>query len=377
MNSKKEDIMCMKRALYLAEKGRGFTSPNPMVGALVVKDGIVIGEGFHKKAGTPHAEVIAIENAHHKTVGATLYVNLEPCCHKNKRTPPCTEAIIKAGIKRVVVAMEDPNPEVSGRGIEFLKKHGVEVECGVLGEEAKKLNEVFIKYITTKTPFVIMKIAQSIDGKIATSSYESKWITGEKARMYVQELRHMYDAVLVGIGTLLFDDPSLTARIKGGINPYRIILDSTLRIPLSSKVIRENVDSKTIIATTEQRANREKLSILKDMGIKILILPCDNRGFVDIRELLRVLGRLEISSVLVEGGSNINASFLRAGVVDKVIFFIAPMIIGGSDAISSIGGLSPETLDSAIKIKRMRVDMVGNDILIEGYIDGETKEDTK
>ena len=229
--------ICMQRALELAAKAKGKTSPNPMVGAVIVKGYRIISEGYHKKAGTPHAEIVALKKAGHKAKGATLFVTLEPCCHTDKKTPPCTKAIIEAGIKKVIVAAKDPNPKVSGKGIRELRKAGIETEIGILRSEAQLLNEVFTKFITKKTPFVVLKIAQSLDGKIATAKGESKWITGKSARKHVHQLRSDLDAVLIGIETLKKDDPSLDCRIRGGRNPYRIILDSNLSIPLKSKVL--------------------------------------------------------------------------------------------------------------------------------------------
>jgi len=355
----------MEKALLLAAGGRGKTSPNPMVGAVIAKDDKIIASDYHRKAGEPHAEVLALKKAGTKARGATLYVNLEPCCHSQKKTPPCTKAIIKAGIKEVIIAMIDPNPEVSGRGIEELKKAGIKTRIGIMEKEAKRLNEVFIKYITRKEPFVILKIAQSMDGKIATAGGESRWITGEEARRYVHKLRNEVDAILVGIGTVIKDNPSLDCRIKGGRNPYRIIVDSSLQIPADAKVLKHR-DNKTIIATTE-KANREKIKFLSSRGNKILIIK-EKNGKVDLESLMKKLGEMEITSVMIEGGSSINASALSCNIVDKVIFFIAPKIIGGTDAISSVGGKSPPLLKNAIKIKDLTSKTIGEDILLEGYI---------
>lgn len=360
------DIHFMRKAVNIAKKGRGLTSPNPMVGAIIVKDGNIISEGYHVKAGTPHAEVIALKNAGSSAKDATLYVNVEPCCHTNKRTPPCTTAIIEAGIRRVVVSMIDPNPEVAGKGVDTLQKAGIIVDVGILKRQAEKLNEVFQKYITVKKPYVILKAAQSLDGKIATASGESQWITGTVSLQNAHQLRHDYDAVLVGSGTVMADDPSLTARIPGGKDPMRIILDSSLSIPINSKVLSQKSDSITLIATTS-KADKTKIQQIEEKGPKVLVLP-ENNGQVDLKALMEELGKMSISSVLIEGGATVNSSALKSGIVDKVIFFIAPMIMGGQDAISSVGGLCPKSLKSAIKLKDLRVRRSGDDFMIEGYV---------
>jgi diaminohydroxyphosphoribosylaminopyrimidine deaminase/5-amino-6-(5-phosphoribosylamino)uracil reductase len=354
----------MKKALALAAMGKGRTSPNPMVGAVIVKNGKVIAADYHRKAGTPHAEIRALKKAGNKTKGADLYINLEPCCHTEKRTPPCTKAIIKSGIKKVVTAMIDPNPRVAGMGFEELHAAGIITETGVMEAEAKRLNEAFIKYITKKEPFVILKIAQTLDGKIATAGGESKWITGAEARKYVHELRNEVDAVLVGIGTVKKDDPSLDCRIHGGKNPYRIIVDSRLQIPIASKALKHN-DGKTIIATTKT-VDKKKTGLLKSKGINVLAVK-EKAGKVDLKNLMKELGRLEITSVMIEGGSSINASALSDRIVDKVMIFIAPKILGGADSIPSVGGKSPTLLKGALKLKNLRIMNFGEDILVEGY----------
>lgn len=355
----------MKKALGLALKARGRTSPNPMVGAVVVKSDRIIGEGYHMMAGTPHAEVIAIEKAGRDAKDSTLYVNLEPCCHKDKKTPPCTGAIIKAGIRRVVVAMIDPNPKVSGKGIDELRSAGIRVDTGIMGDDARRLNEAYIKFITQKRPFVILKLAQSIDGKIATSTGESRWITGERARRLVHQIRDMVDAVMVGIGTVKKDDPSLDCRLKEGRNPYRIILDSNLSIPLSSRVLKHG-DGKTIIVTTE-KADKDKVKELEGSQNRVIFVK-DRDGLIDMRDLMDELGRMNIMSIMIEGGSSVSASALSSGIVDKVMFFISPMIIGGIDSIPSIGGNSPAFLKDAIKLKEVKARRLGEDILLEGYL---------
>lgn len=358
------DRFFMQMALDLAARGEGRTSPNPMVGAVIVKGDKVIASGYHRKAGTAHAEAAALKKAGARAKGATLYVNLEPCCHTEKRTPPCTEAVIKAGIKEVVTAMIDPNPKVSGKGLKTLRKAGIKTKTGVMIDAAQKLNEVFIKHITLKKPFVILKIAQSIDGKIATAGGESKWITGPAARKRVHKLRNEVDALLVGIGTVKADNPSLDCRIRGGKNPYRIIVDSRLQISLGSKVLRYD-DEKTIIAATE-KADKNKLDTLARRGIRVLIIR-EKAGKVDLNCLMTELGKLDITSLMIEGGSSIAASALAERIVDKVMFFTAPKIIGGVDAVPSIGGKSPALLKNAIKLKDMQTVKLGEDILIEGY----------
>ena len=357
------DNIFMQKTLELAAKGKGRTSPNPMVGAVVVKGGKIISGGYHRKAGTSHAEVIALKKAGAAARGATLYVNLEPCCHTEKRTPPCTKAIIKSGMKKVVVAMIDPNPDVSGMGLKELQAAGIRTETGIMQGEAQRLNEAFIKYITEKEPFVILKIAQSLDGKIATARGESKWITGSEARDHVHKLRNEVDALLVGIGTVKKDNPSLDCRIRGGKNPYRIIVDTSLQISPGAKVLKYN-DNRTIIAVTK-KAGTQKVDSLTRSGNKVLVVK-DKAGKVDLKSLMKELGKLEITSVMIEGGSSISASALSAGIVDKVMFFIAPKIIGGIDAIPSVGGKSPALLKNALKLKDMQTTFFGEDILIEG-----------
>ncbi len=368
------DDKYMKRVLELAAKGKGRTSPNPMVGAVIVKSGRIIAEGYHRKAGTPHAEVVALKKAGAKAKGATLYVNLEPCCHTDKKTPPCTKAIIQSGIGKVVIAIKDPNPKVSGRGIRELGKAGIMAETGIMKLEAQELNKAFIKFITKKKPFVILKIAQSLDGKIATAKGESKWITGKKARNLVHKLRNEVDAVLVGINTVKKDNLSLDCRIRGGRNPYRVIVDSRLQIPLNSKVLRHK-DAKTIVATTK-KGSKNKIASVKKRGAHVLIIDSPIRkktstkvsNGVNLKSLMKALGKLDISSVMIEGGSSINASALADGIVDNLMIFIAPMIIGGTDSILSIGGKSPASLSKALRMKNIHVKKIGEDILFEGYL---------
>jgi diaminohydroxyphosphoribosylaminopyrimidine deaminase/5-amino-6-(5-phosphoribosylamino)uracil reductase len=360
------DEKYMRMALRLAGKARGRTSPNPMVGAVIVKNGKVIGRGYHQRAGEPHAEAIALKKAGNSAKGATLYVTLEPCLHMNKRTPPCTPLVVKSGVKRVVVAMIDPNPHVSGGGVKALRFAGIRVETGVLEAEAKILNEAFIKYITTGLPFATLKVAQTLDGKIATSSGESKWITGEKAREEGHRLRDTNDAILVGINTVLNDDPSLTSRIPGGRDPVRVIVDSTLRIPLTAKVLTRKSLAGTVIATLPN-APKGKIAKLQQIGARVLVVK-SAQGRVDLRDLMKRLGQQGIMSVLIEGGAEINASVLKARLVDKVVLFLAPLLMTGADSLCSIGGASPAKLSQALKLRDVSVKFVGQDLMVEGYI---------
>lgn len=353
----------MKRVLRLAEKGRGSTSPNPMVGAVLVKEGRVLGEGYHARAGEAHAEIVALQKAGREAREATLYINLEPCSHYG-RTPPCAPAVIEAGIKRVVVGMEDPNPSVKGRGLEMLRAAGVEVEVGTLEEDCKRLNEAFLKYIQSGQPFVILKVAATLDGKIATPQGESRWITGEKARHFVHHLRNEVDGLLVGIGTILKDDPLLTARVKGGKNPFRIILDSRLRIPERAKVI-EHDPEKTILATSEL-APKEKIQHLEEKGIRVFMIDTIE-GRIDLKSLLQRLGKMDIMSLLVEGGSEINGSFLTQRLVDKILLFLSPKFLGGNQAPGIFGGKGIERLKDAVFFDKIKVKRVGEDFLLEGY----------
>jgi diaminohydroxyphosphoribosylaminopyrimidine deaminase/5-amino-6-(5-phosphoribosylamino)uracil reductase len=360
------DEKYMRMALRLAEKAKGRTSPNPMVGAVVVKDGKIISRGWHWKAGEPHAEAIALKKAGGAARGATLYVTLEPCSHTGKRTPPCSPLVIQSGITRVVVAMTDPNPKVSRGGVKALSAAGIDVITGVLEAEARKLNEAYIKHIATGMPFVTLKIAQTLDGKIATSSGESKWITGEKAREEAHRLRDVNDAILVGINTVLKDNPSLTARISGGRDPIRVIIDSTLRIPLNAKVLTQKSAAKTIVATLAS-APKGKMTKLQKAGVEVLTVK-SVQGRVDLRDLMKKLGKMDITSVLIEGGAEINFSALKAGIVDKAVLFIAPVLMTGKDALCSIGGISPVKLSQALRLRDVTSHFVGQDLMVEGYL---------
>jgi diaminohydroxyphosphoribosylaminopyrimidine deaminase/5-amino-6-(5-phosphoribosylamino)uracil reductase len=360
------DEKYMSMALRLAAQARGRTSPNPMVGAVVVKNGRVIARGWHRKAGEPHAEAIALRKAGPAAKGATLYVTLEPCSHTVKRTPPCSPLVIQSGVKRLVVAMIDPNPRVSGGGIGAIEKTGIEVVTGILRAEAEKLNEAFIKHVTTGIPYVTLKIAQTLDGKIATATGESQWITGEKARQEGHKLRDGNDAIIVGINTVLKDNPSLTTRIPGGRDPIRVVIDSGLRIPMNAKILTQKSSAGTIVATTAG-APKSKIKKLQDAGAEVLIVKAA-QGRVDLKDLVKKLGKRDIMSVLMEGGAEINASALKAGIVDKVVMFIAPMLMTGADSLCSIGGISPLKLGHAIRLSGVTSRLVGRDLMVEGYI---------
>lgn len=359
------DIKYMERALELAGKGRGFTSPNPMVGAVIVKDGKVIGEGYHEKVGEAHAEVNAIRSATESVEGATMYVTLEPCSHYGK-TPPCSNLIIEKKLKKVVVAATDPNPLVSGRGLERLRKAGIEVIEGVLEEKSNQLNEIFNQYITTRMPFVLMKYAMSLDGKIATATGESKWISSEQSREHAHQLRGYLSGIMVGIGTVLKDDPLLTCRIPGYTHPTRIVLDSELRIPLESNVLMNQDEAPTLVITTEH-ASMSMRNEIEKLGVDVLIVP-EHNGKVDLKKALALLGEKGIDSILLEGGGTLNAAALEAGIVNKVNIYIAPKIIGGANAISPIMGRGVETMKDAFAITSMQVTQLNEDIFIEGYI---------
>jgi diaminohydroxyphosphoribosylaminopyrimidine deaminase/5-amino-6-(5-phosphoribosylamino)uracil reductase len=355
----------MQMALELAEKGRGAVAPNPMVGAIIVKDGRIIGAGYHEKFGEGHAEVNAIRSATEDVAGATIYVTLEPCSHYGK-TPPCSDKIIEKKIGRVVIAALDPNPLVSGRGVKKLQAAGIEVVTGILAEESSRLNEIFMKYIVAKEPFVVMKAAMSLDGKIATRTGESQWITGPAARERVHQLRSALSGIMVGVQTVITDDPQLTSRIPGGKNPLRIIVDSTLLIPLEAKVLQNQELAKTIIATTE-RADRNKAALLEAAGIELLTVPAKD-GRTDLKVLMRALGERGIDSILLEGGATLNFSALQANIVDKVQVYIAPKLIGGETAKTPVGGEGIEKLSQAFGVLDLKASSVGEDILLEGYL---------
>ena len=359
----------MKLALELAKKGIGRVHPYPMVGAVIVKDGKILGQGYHKKCGEGHAEVNAFKDAEEKNEnveGAEMYVTLEPCSHFGK-TPPCADKIIEKKISKVFIGTLDPNPLVAGRGVKKLKDAGIYVEYGILESECYKLNEVFMKYIVKKEPFVVMKTGMSLDGKIATYSGESKWITEEKSREDVHNLRNELTGIMVGINTVLKDNPQLTCRVNGGRNPIRIIVDSTLKIPIDCKIVNTAKEVETIIATTD-KANLDKINSLEDKGVKIIVVPSKN-GKVNLKELMTILGKLKIDSILLEGGGTLNFSALEEGIVDKVKIYIAPKIIGGKDSKTPIEGKGIDNLKDAFKITNLSVSTIKEDILVEGYVE--------
>lgn len=358
------DEKYMEQALCIAQYAAGRTSPNPMVGAVIVRDGRVVGQGWHRQAGTPHAEVHALRQAGELAHGATMYVTLEPCSHHG-RTGPCTEAVIDAGIKKVIVSMTDPNPLVAGQGIARLRDAGIEVIEGVMAAEAAKMNEVFIKWISTKKPFVVLKSAMSLDGKIAAHTGHSQWITGSKAREVVHQLRDRYDGILVGIGTVLADNPSLTTRLEiPGKNPLRIIVDSKARIPLDAEVITDGLP--TVIAVTSE-ASQGKLDSLRACGITIITTEAKG-GRVDLQQLFNILGEQGITSILVEGGASINASVIDENLVDKIKWFIAPKIIGGESAPGPVGGIGIADVNHAALFEEIKMESIGEDILISAYL---------
>lgn len=362
------DLIYMTEAIELAKKAKGFTSPNPIVGAVVVKDNTIVGKGYHKAAGGPHAEVHAIDDAGEDAGGATIYVTLEPCNHFGK-TPPCTHKIINAGIKRVVVGCKDPNPFVSGNGIQYLKENGIEVESGLLEKKAERLIEDFIWYIQNdKKPFVILKCAATLDGQIATSSGDSKWITNERSRGYGHQVRHEVDAILIGSGTLHADDPSLTARITGQTtkDPVRVVLDTHLSIQPDSKLLHLNSEAKTIIVTGPD-VPESKIKAIEKYGAQIIEVPLLNQR-LDLNQVMIKLGQLSILSLLIEGGGTIAGAALKAGIVNKVLYFMAPKFLGGSDGIPVFNGPGPDRIADAFKLGNMDVTRFGEDLLIQGYL---------
>ena len=362
-------ITFMQRALDLAQRAKGRTSPNPLVGAVIVKDGKVVGEGHHQKAGTPHAEVHALNAAGEDAKGATLYTNLEPCCHWG-RTPPCTEALIRSGIVQVYVAEVDPNPSVAGKGVQQLQNAGIDVHVGICRQEASDLNEVHRKYIQTGKPFVILKTAMSLDGKIATASGESQWITSEASRQRGHQVRDAVDAILVGRGTVARDNPALTTRLqhRNGQDATRIVLDSHGRTPPDARIFNAESEAGVIVAVTPE-APSENVDALEKAGAEVLIVPASHGNKVCFKRLMEILGKREITSVLIEGGSEINGAALAAGIVDKVMCFIAPKLIGGQDAPGPIGGVGIRSLTDAAHLQRVSVTPVDErDFLIEGYL---------
>jgi diaminohydroxyphosphoribosylaminopyrimidine deaminase/5-amino-6-(5-phosphoribosylamino)uracil reductase len=354
----------MHLAMNLAVRAKGKTSPNPMVGALVIKDGRIVGKGYHEKAGLPHAEVVALDEAGEKSKGASLYVTLEPCTHFG-RTPPCVDRIIKSGIKEVIVGMADPNPLNNGRGINILKQHKIKVEVGFLEDKLRKINESFIKYITKRIPFITVKVAQSLDGKIATRTGDSKWITSDKSRAFSHRLRQGYDAIMVGVNTILRDNPRLDAWFSKK-QPIKIVVDSQLSTPQDANIF--SLNTQVIIATLLVRPGQETEN-RKILAKKATILEVrEKAGQINLKALMKKLAQLEISNILVEGGGTLIGSLFDEGLVDKVLFFISPKIIGGKEAISSVAGGGIAQVDKSIKLKKVKLKRLGEDFLIEGYV---------
>lgn len=359
------DEYYMKLALSLARKGLGKTSPNPMVGAVIAKKGRIIGQGYHRRFGGPHAEIEAIKDAKGKINGATFYVTLEPCCHVGKKTPPCLDTLLKYDLKRVVIGTLDPNPQVSGRSVKALRRKGIETKVGVLEEECRKLNEAYFKYIQTGIPFVTLKFAQTLDGRIATLTGDSKWISSEKSLEWAHRLRSQHDAVTVGVGTVLKDDPQLTVRLARGRNPVRVVADSRLRTPLGALILKEQEIAPTIVATTK-RADLEKQIAVKALGVEVMVLPEDREGEVNLSELLKKLGQRNISSVLVEGGATTITSFIRQGLVDKLVVIIAPKILGRG--LEAVGDLGIREISRSFKVSLDKVYRKGEDLIIEAKV---------
>ena len=355
----------MLRAIQLAKKGEGWTNPNPMVGAVIVKDGRIIGEGYHKKCGELHAERNAIASLTESAEGATIYVTLEPCCHYGK-TPPCTEAIIEQKIKKVVIGSRDPNPKVAGKGAQILRESGITVVQDFMREECDRLNLVFFHYITTKTPYVVMKYAMTLDGKIATKTGASKWITGETARQEVQHMRHRYMGIMAGIGTVLADDPMLNVRVEGWKSPVRIVCDSSLRIPLDSQIVRSAKEYRTIVAYAGREENEKitkKIEQLHAKGVDTVCCP-DEKDQIDLKKLMTYLGNEGIDSILLEGGGTLNDSALRAGIVKEVHCFIAPKLFGGKNSKTPVEGIGIGLPSEALKLKCTDICRIGEDIRI-------------
>ncbi|MCX7816993.1 MAG: bifunctional diaminohydroxyphosphoribosylaminopyrimidine deaminase/5-amino-6-(5-phosphoribosylamino)uracil reductase RibD [Syntrophales bacterium] len=355
------DDFFMKKALNLARRGAGYVSPNPMVGAVVVKEGRIISEGWHKFYGGPHGEIVALDKIAGNAKGSTLYVNLEPCCHHGQ-TPPCVNRIIKEKISRVVVGVKDPNPLVSGKGIEILRRNGITTDVGILEDQCRRLNEIFFKYIITGLPFVTVKFAQTLDGRIATTTGDSRWISSLSSLKLAHKLRSEHDAVLVGCETVIKDDPELTVRLVKGRNPIRVILDSHLRTPLTAKIFRSLEKARTMVFTTS-RAPADKMEMLKDHGIEVIAVSDDGEGVVNLKELLRTLGHMKISSILVEGGARVITNFIKEHLADRIVVAVAPKIIG--KGIEAIGDLQKRFIDEAIQFREKETRKSGEDIIFD------------
>ena len=371
MNRKNGDFLSydekyMRLAMQLAGNAIGRTSPNPLVGAVIVKDNRVVGCGWHRKAGTPHAEVHALNQAGELAQGADVYVTLEPCAHYGK-TPPCAKALVEAKVKNVYGGLLDVNPKVAGKGFKILEDAGIHVEYGFLQDELRKQNEVFFKWIEHKKPFVVLKAAMTLDGKIATAIGQSKWITNETSRAYGYKLRDIYDGIMVGINTVIEDNPMLTARVDGGKNPIRIVVDSSLKIDINANVVQDK-SAKTIIATTD-KADKDKILKLQAQDVDVIVVDKDENDKVDIEKLLDILGQQNICSILVEGGATLSGSFVAKKLVDKVYFFIAPKIVGGKEAKTPVAGTGILNLQEALSLKDIQIEKLKEDILIIGRVD--------
>ncbi|MDT2860097.1 bifunctional diaminohydroxyphosphoribosylaminopyrimidine deaminase/5-amino-6-(5-phosphoribosylamino)uracil reductase RibD [Lactococcus lactis] len=360
----KKDEYYMDLAIVLAKKGGGNVNPNPQVGALIVKEGRIIGQGYHEKYGEAHAEINAFKSCNESPEGATLYVTLEPCAHQGKQ-PPCFEAIIKNRIKRVVIGHLDPNPLVSGKGIKAMREAGIEVSINVLEKECEELNKIFFYYVSQRLPYVMMKYAMTLDGKIATSAGQSKWITGEIARQKVHQDRSRFMAIMIGVETLILDDPQLSVRLENGKNPIRIICDTHLRSPLASKIISTATEIPTIIATAE--SDPEKQAPFLKAGCEIILVSY-LEGRLNLKELTKKLGEKGIDSIILEGGGTLNASALKAGIVQKVQTYIAPKIFGGKEAPSPVEGHGIEQPNQAYLLERPQITYLGEDILLESEL---------
>ena len=371
MNRKNGDFLSydekyMRLAMQLAGNAIGRTSPNPLVGAVIVKDNRVVGCGWHRKAGTPHAEVHALNQAGELAQGADVYVTLEPCAHYGK-TPPCAKALVEKKVKNVYGGLLDVNPKVAGKGFKILEDAGIHVEYGFLQDELRKQNEVFFKWIEHKKPFIVLKAAMTLDGKIATATGQSKWITNETSRAYGYKLRDIYDGIMVGINTVIEDNPMLTARVDGGKNPIRIVVDSSLRIDINANVVQDK-SAKTIVATTD-KADKDKILKLQAQDVDVIVVDKDENDKVDIEKLLDILGQQNICSILVEGGATLSGSFVAKKLVDKVYFFIAPKIVGGKEAKTPVAGTGILNLQEALALKDIQIEKLEEDILIIGRVD--------
>jgi diaminohydroxyphosphoribosylaminopyrimidine deaminase/5-amino-6-(5-phosphoribosylamino)uracil reductase len=367
-NTFTDDERFMQATLELAAKGRGMVEPNPMVGAVVVKDGKVVGQGLHQRFGGPHAEVNALDEAGSLSRGATLYVSLEPCAHHGK-TPPCTERVVKAGVDRVVLAVMDPNPETSGRGVEGLKKAGIKVVVGVLEDAARKLNAPFFKLMTVGMPYVIAKWAMTLDGKSATRTGDSRWVSSQESREYVHKVRSQVDAVMIGMGTMLRDDPLLTCRHPdGGRNPKRIVVDARARLPLDSQLVR-TISEAELLVTTTHHSPEERRERLSKAGCRLIVVD-GTESKVNLRELMKVLGAEHVTNVFVDGGGTLTASLLEEGLVDKVMAFIAPKIVGGAGALLPVAGIGVDKMADALVLEDVCMTMCGEDILVECTVSG-------